>query len=89
MEDVERLLKGTVEELDKLLNAKHVLAEPIEHGDMTVIPVVSYGFGFGVGGGEDQNNGTGGGTGGGAALNQSGPLSSLKTVCVLRASRVV
>ena len=30
MEDVERLLKGTVEELDRLLDAKHVLAEPIE-----------------------------------------------------------
>ena len=47
MADVERLLKGTVEELERLLNAKHVLAEPIEKGSTTVIPLVSYGFGFG------------------------------------------
>ena len=30
MEDVERLLKGTVEELDKLIKAKNVLAKPID-----------------------------------------------------------
>ena len=30
MEDVERLLKTTVEELTQLLNAKNVLGEPIE-----------------------------------------------------------
>ena len=29
MEDVEKLLKGTVEELDQLLNAKNVLGDPI------------------------------------------------------------
>ena len=49
MEDVDRLLKGTVEELDKLLNAKNVLGEPIEKDNATVIPIVSYGFGFGAG----------------------------------------
>jgi len=51
MEDVERLLKGTVEELDRLLNAKNVLGEPIERHGATIIPMVSYGFGFGAGGG--------------------------------------
>ena len=30
MDDVEKLLKGTVEELDRLLNAKNVLGAPIE-----------------------------------------------------------
>lgn len=38
MEDAERLLKGTVEELDRLLDAKHVLAEPIEKDGATIIP---------------------------------------------------
>jgi len=41
MEDVERLLKGTVEELNKLLNAKNVLAEPIEKDGAIVYPIVS------------------------------------------------
>jgi len=44
MEDVERLLKGTVEELDKLINAKNVLAEPIEKDGAVVYPMVSYGW---------------------------------------------
>lgn len=51
MEDVERLLKETVAELDKLLNARNVLGEPIERNGTMVIPIVSYGFGFGAGGG--------------------------------------
>ena|GEM_PF-4862733 len=46
MENVENLLKGTVEELDRLLNAKNVLGDPIEKGSSTVIPIVSYRFGF-------------------------------------------
>ncbi|AHD03732.1 GerW family sporulation protein [Leisingera methylohalidivorans] len=50
MDNVERLLKGAVEELDRLLNAKNVLVDPIEKGDATVIPIVSYGFGFKSGG---------------------------------------
>jgi uncharacterized spore protein YtfJ len=52
MTDVDRLLKATVEELDKLLNPKNVLGDPIERDGATVIPIVSYGFGFGAGGGE-------------------------------------
>lgn len=65
MEDVERLLKGTVEELDRLLNAKNVLGDPIEKGAATVIPIVSYGLGFGAGGGASTKNGDGAGAGDG------------------------
>jgi hypothetical protein len=46
MENVERLLKATVGELDRLLDAKNVLGAPIENDGVTVIPLVSYGFGF-------------------------------------------
>ncbi|MFW8595066.1 spore germination protein GerW family protein [Cribrihabitans neustonicus] len=67
MENVERLLKNTVEELERLLNAKNVLGDPIEKGAATVIPIVSYGFGFGAGGGAGAkaNQGAGAGAGGG------------------------
>ena len=65
MDNVETLLKGTVEELDRLLNAKNVLGEPIEKGNATVIPIVSYGFGFGAGGGGNGKSGDGAGTGAG------------------------
>lgn len=74
MEDVERLLKGTVEELERLLNAKHVLADPIEKSGATVIPMVSYGFGFGAGGGADEKKGNGGGTGAGGGIKPLGAI---------------
>lgn len=74
MDDVERLLKGTVEELEKLLNAKNVLGDPIEREGATVIPIVSYGFGFGAGGTSGGKQGTGGGTGGGGGIKPLGAI---------------
>lgn len=74
MEDVERLLKGTVEELDRLLNAKNVLGAPIEKDGATIIPLVSYGFGFGAGGGDDQKKGRGGGSGAGGGIKPVGAI---------------
>lgn len=74
MQDVEKLLKGTVEELDKLLNAKNVLGDPIDRDGATVIPIVSYGFGFGAGGTEGGKAGTGGGTGAGGGIRPLGAI---------------
>lgn len=75
MEHVERLLKGTVEELDRLLNAKNVLGDPIEKGSATVIPIVSYGFGFGAGGGTGgAKTGDGAGTGAGGGIKPLGAI---------------
>ncbi len=74
MADVEKLLKGTVEELDRLLNAKNVLGDPIERDGATVIPIVSYGFGFGAGGSEGGKSGAGGGTGGGGGIKPLGAI---------------
>ena len=74
MEETERLLKGTVEELDRLLNAKNVLGTPIEKDGATVIPMVSYGFGFGAGGGADEKKGRGGGSGAGGGIKPIGAI---------------
>jgi uncharacterized spore protein YtfJ len=74
MDDVERLLKGTVEELDKLLNARNVLGDPIEREGATVIPIVSYGFGFGAGGSTGGKTGQSGGTGGGGGIKPLGAI---------------
>ncbi|WP_417207386.1 GerW family sporulation protein [Antarctobacter sp.] len=78
MDDVERLLKGTVEELEKLLNAKNVLGDPIERDGATVIPIVSYGFGFGFGAGggtgTDSGKGSGAGTGAGGGIKPLGAI---------------
>lgn len=74
MENVESLLKGTVEELDRLLNAKNVLGDPIEKDNATVIPIVSYGFGFGAGGGVNAKSGDGAGTGAGGGIKPLGAI---------------
>jgi len=74
MEDVERLLKGTVEELDRLLNAKNVLGDPIEKDGATIIPIVSFGFGFGAGGMTDAKTGPRGGTGAGGGIKPLGAI---------------
>ncbi len=77
MEDVEKLLKGTVEELDRLLNAKNVLGDPIERDGATVIPIVSYGFGFGAGGSTGdpaKRPGNSGGAGAGGGIKPLGAI---------------
>lgn len=77
MEDVERLLKGTVEELERMLNARNVLGDPIEKDGATIVPIVSFGFAFGAGGGSGGKSGTrgmGGGTGGGGGIKPIGAI---------------
>ena len=51
MEDVERLLKTAMGEIERMLNTKTVVGEPIAIEGNTLIPLVSVGFGFGAGGG--------------------------------------
>lgn len=77
METVERLMKSTVEELEKLLNARNVLGEPIDREHGTVIPIVSYGFGFGAAGGaggEGTTVGNGGAAGAGGGIKPVGAV---------------
>ena len=74
MDSVEKLLKGTVDELDRLLNAKNVLGDPIDREGATVIPIVSYGFGFGAGGSDGGKNGPSAGTGAGGGIKPLGAI---------------
>jgi len=77
MDTVEKLMKSTVEELERLLNAKNVLGDPIDREQGTVIPIVSYGFGFGAAGGsggEGSKNGTGGAAGAGGGIKPVGAV---------------
>jgi uncharacterized spore protein YtfJ len=72
MEIVENLVKTTLGEVEKALNARTVVGEPITLGEITLIPVISVGFAFGAGGGQGKseskrtNEGSGSGVGGGA-----------------------
>ena len=75
MQEIDKLLKETVAELDRLLQARNVIGEPVTRGDVTVIPLVSFGFGFGAGSGARSNGGgDSGGIGGGGGIK---PLAVL------------
>ena len=72
METIEPLFKTAIEEIERMLNNKTVVGDPINVQDNTIIPLVSVGFGFGAGGGTGKESkhgeGTGGGTGGGGGV---------------------
>lgn len=72
MEIVENLVKTTLGEIEKVVNTKTVVGEPLTIGETTIVPLISVGFGFGAGGGsgrgeaKQKGEGMGEGTGGGA-----------------------
>lgn len=72
MKDLDNLFGKAVGEIERMLNTKTVVGEPIAVDGHTLIPLVSLGFGFGVGGGEGtdpkKGAGSGGGTGGGGGV---------------------
>lgn len=73
MEDVERLFKTAVGEIERMLTSKTVVGEPVTVEGNTLIPLIAVGFGFGAGGGtgkmrKGQEEGFGGGTGGGGGV---------------------
>jgi uncharacterized spore protein YtfJ len=69
MEHVESLLKTTLAEIERLLNTRTVVGEPITIEGHTLIPLVAVGFGFGAGGGsgKEQKKMSGEGEGAGSA----------------------
>lgn len=72
MKDVEKVFETAIKEIERLLNTKTVVGDPITVEGNTLIPLVCVGFGFGVGGGEGtdpkKGSGSGGGTGGGGGV---------------------
>ena len=74
MQHVENLLKTTLAEIERLLNTRTVVGDPITIEGNTIIPLVAVGFGFGGGGGSGREHktanieGLGGGSGGGGGV---------------------
>lgn len=72
MEAIKGLFDKAVGEIERMLNTKTVVGEPITVEGNTLIPLISVGFGFGVGGGQGdepkKGSGTGGGAGGGGGV---------------------
>lgn len=72
MNDIEGMFGKAINEIERMLNTKTVVGDPITVDGNTLIPLISVGFGFGVGAGEGtdpkKGAGQGGGTGGGGGV---------------------
>lgn len=68
MADVEELIKATLGQIEKVLDSKTVIGEPITVGETTLIPLLSVGLGFGAGGAEGKGQTSGTATAGGAGV---------------------
>jgi len=66
---IEELVKTVLTQLKAISKTETVVGEPMEVGDMIIIPVSKITLGFAVGGGQKRiKEGTGEGTGGGATV---------------------
>ena len=63
MKDIEKLFGTAVNEIERMLNTKTIVGDPITVEGNTLIPLLSVGFGFGVGGGEGTDPSKCAGTG--------------------------
>lgn len=72
MKELENMFGKAITEIERMLNTKTVVGDPITVDGTTLIPLISVGFGFGVGGGEGtdpaKGQGSGGGTGAGGGV---------------------
>jgi uncharacterized spore protein YtfJ len=72
MINIDTLFDKAVGEIERMINSKTAVGDPIVIEGNTLIPLVNVGFGFGVGSGEgtepEKGSGHGGGTGGGGGV---------------------
>jgi uncharacterized spore protein YtfJ len=75
MENMDVIIKTTLDQIEKILNTKRVIGEPVKVENATIIPLIRMGFGFGFGGGSGQgkkhdegDTGSGNGLGGGGGV---------------------
>lgn len=79
-DDIEKLVKTTLGEIEKVLGSKTVVGEPVTVGESTIIPLLSIGFGFGGAGGSGagdakKREGAEGMAGGGGAGGGVKPIA--------------
>ena len=63
---VETLIERVLGELHRIVQTETVVGQPVQAGDVTIIPVSKISFGFGAGGGPEDKGQSG--TGGGASV---------------------
>lgn len=69
MQSTEKVLETMYDKLDNFLKTETVVGDPIEVGEVTLIPIITASFGLGGGMGEEDNAGGGGGGGVGCKIS--------------------
>ena len=65
---VEGLIERVMGQLHRIVQTETIIGEPVQAGDVLLIPVSKISFGFGAGGGREEKGQGGSGTGGGAKV---------------------
>jgi uncharacterized spore protein YtfJ len=81
-DDLEKLVKTTLGEIEKVLGSKTVVGDPITVGDSTIIPLLSIGFGFGGAGGSGLGESKKG-EGGEAIAGGGGAGGGVKPIAII------
>lgn len=82
MEDIEKLIKTSMIEIERLISTKTVVGEAINIEGNTIIPLISVGFGFGAGGGSGKSEKTAKGEGGIAGTGGFGGIRPIAVIVV-------
>lgn len=76
--NINETMNNIFDKLESFLKTKTVVGEPMQVGDVTLVPFIDISFGLGTGGGsgteEKGNSGTGGGAGSGGKISATAVL---------------
>ncbi|WP_462322753.1 GerW family sporulation protein [Halochromatium sp.] len=81
-QDVEDMVHAVLSQMQTALDTKHVVGEPIQIGDYTIVPLMSVGFGFGTGKGTGKGEELMKGEGMGWASAGGGGMKPLAVVLI-------
>ena len=76
--DINSNMNALLEKLEKFFRTETVVGEPMQIGNITLVPIISVSFGFGAGSGSGKDNegndGSGGGAGAGGKITPNAIL---------------
>ena len=82
MEEIENLVKASMNEIERLLSSKTVVGEPMTYEGNTIIPLISLGFGFGAGSGSGKSDKASKGEGSGSGTLGAGGIKPTAIIVI-------
>ncbi|NTV30437.1 sporulation protein YtfJ [candidate division WWE3 bacterium] len=86
--DVQKLFDSVIGELDKMVNTKRIIGDPVTFEGRTILPVIKVNVGYGGGGGAGEGNddpkGTPGGSGSGGGAGAGANMEPVALIVIDR-----